>query len=442
MTSGQGMDGVYTAILEQIIGQGGDKGKLGMGVLMWVSQSERPLEPEELRYALAIEEDLTGLDPENMPTIETLLSCCLGLATVDKESRVELIHLTLKEYLERHPNIFGSSHAKMADVCLTYLNFPTIQELPLNLWEHLGKIPFLGYASCYWGVHARKELTGRTRSLALQHLDRYEHHVSARLFQVSQKVWTYYDGRHAPSRFTGLHAIACFGITEMATTLIRLGSYDVNGEDSLGCTPLMWAARNNNRGVCDVLLGLGDADPNIIDSRGETPLFMASADGHEDIVKLLLEREDVVSDSPNSAGQTALSVAAQNGNEGIVKLLRQRKDVSPDLPDNGCQTLLSQATGNKHDGGMEPRFERPCVNSETLEACILESSSPVPTPSGYNHPQKVTSHQFPDDCPQSQSRASEDGSVEPENMGRMSVRRGCTLRKVWWAWLAKCCGRR
>ena len=110
---------------------------------MWVSQSEQPLCPAELRYALAIQEDSSELDPENMPTIETLLSCCLGLATVDEGgSRVQLIHSTLEEYLGRYPDHFDSVHAKMADVCLTYLNSPTIRNQPPDLWEHLGTIPF------------------------------------------------------------------------------------------------------------------------------------------------------------------------------------------------------------------------------------------------------------------------------------------------------------
>jgi len=285
MTCGLGMDSIYAAIMERITGQGGDKGKLGMGILMWISQSERPLGPEELRYALAIEEDSLELDPENMPTIETLLGCCLGLATVDEGgSKVRLIHSTLQEYLGRYPTHFDGAQAKMAKVCLTYLNSPTIQNLLPDLWEHLGTIPFLNYASCYWGTHARKELTERTKSLALQLLDRYDHNVSAKFLQVNQRFWTYYGGHHVPNRFTGLHAIACFGIAEIAADLIKSGSCDVNGKDSLGCTPLMWAARNNNGGVCEVLLELGDADPNIVDSRWETALLMASANGHESIV--------------------------------------------------------------------------------------------------------------------------------------------------------------
>ena len=316
MTSGQGMDGVYAAILERIIGQDDDKGKLGMEVLMWITHSERPLSPEELRYALAIEEDSTEIDPENMPTTETLLRCCLGLATVDDGgSRVRLIHLTLKEYLGRHPELFGSAHAKMAEVCLTYLNSQTIQKLPPNLWEHLRMIPFLDYASSYWGVHAKKELTERTRSLALQLLDRYDHHVSAKILQVNQRFWTYYDSQHTPSRFSGLHAIACFGIAEIAKVLIKLEGCDVNGRDSLGCTPLMWAARNNNRGVCKVLLELGDANPSISDSRGETPFFVASVDGHEGVVKLLLKGKTVNPDSPDNGGQTLLPLVFATSGE-------------------------------------------------------------------------------------------------------------------------------
>ena len=92
MTSGLGMDGAYSATLEQIMGQDGDRGKLGIGVLMWVSQSERPLRIEELCQAIEIEGS-SELDHENSPAIETLLSYCIGLATLDERRlRFRLIH--------------------------------------------------------------------------------------------------------------------------------------------------------------------------------------------------------------------------------------------------------------------------------------------------------------------------------------------------------------
>ena len=189
----------------------------------------------------------------------------------------------------------------MGDVCLTYLNSQTIQNLPPDLWKYMGKIPLLDY----WGVHARKELTERTKLLAPQLLRQYDHHASAKILQVNQRFRTYYNGWLTPSGFTGLHAIACSGIVETAKTLIELGGCDVNGRDSLGCTPLMWAARHNNSGVCEALLELGDADPSIRDMEGETALSTAIKGGHEDIVKLL-ERQDVIPDSHNNSSQTPL----------------------------------------------------------------------------------------------------------------------------------------
>ena len=84
MTNGLGVGGAYATTLERIRGQDGDKGKLGIEVLMWISQPERPLLAEELCHALAIETDSTELDLQNVPAIGTLLSCCLGLVTVDE----------------------------------------------------------------------------------------------------------------------------------------------------------------------------------------------------------------------------------------------------------------------------------------------------------------------------------------------------------------------
>ena len=362
VTSGLGIDGAYGATLDRIRGQGGDRGKFGMEALMWVSRSERPLTAEELCYALGIEEDSTELDPETVPAIETLLSCCLGLVTVDEGgSRVRLIHLTLQEYLSGHPNLFGSAHSKMADVCLTYLNFQSIKDLPSNLLKPPKTTPFLDYASCYWGAHARKDLTDDTKTLALQLLDRYETHVSSRILQVNQ-IWAHYHLQSSWGGFTGLHAIACFGVAEIATALINLGGWEVDMKDSSSYTPLWWAVRNNNREVCEILLELGGVDPNIRDNRGRTPLLIASVAGHEGIVRLLLEREEVDPDPPDNDGQTALRVAVEGGHEDIVKLLLEREEVNPDSCDKDGRTPLWAAASWGHEGMVKLLVERKDVN--------------------------------------------------------------------------------
>ena len=316
MTNGLGMGGAYGATMDRIQGQDGDRGKFGMEVLMWVSRSGRPLGSEELCHALGIEEDSKEVDPENVPAIEKFLSCCLGLVTVDeKKSRVRLIHLTLHEYLGGRPDLLSSAHTKMADICLTDLNLQSIKNLPPTLQKPPETAPFLHYASCYWGVHAGKESTERTKTLALQLLYQYDHHVAARMLLVGQGFSYRLPGIR--NRGTdGLHTIACFRVAEIATAMIKSGGCERDRRDSRGYTPLLWAAEKNNREVCDVLLEFRGADPKLRDVNGWTPLFLAS------IVKLLLERKEVNPNPYDNDGNTPLSLATEEGHKGIVKLLQ------------------------------------------------------------------------------------------------------------------------
>ena len=120
---GLGLEGAYGETLGRIKRQGGGRARLGMAALMWVSHSERPLKVDALCHALGVEIGSPDLDDDNVPSIETLLSCCQGLVAVDKEaSTIRLIHFTLQEYLQAHPELFGAAHSEMAETCLNYLN--------------------------------------------------------------------------------------------------------------------------------------------------------------------------------------------------------------------------------------------------------------------------------------------------------------------------------
>ncbi|RPB03391.1 hypothetical protein L873DRAFT_1670282, partial [Choiromyces venosus 120613-1] len=54
MVGGLELGNAYEATLERIRAQGGEKSKLAMATLMWVSHSERPLQVDELCHALAV----------------------------------------------------------------------------------------------------------------------------------------------------------------------------------------------------------------------------------------------------------------------------------------------------------------------------------------------------------------------------------------------------
>ena len=179
--TGVDLDSVYTQTLQRIKEQKGDRSRLGMEVLMWVSHAERPLGIDELRHALAVEMDSTDLDPENIRPQDTVLGSCLGLAVIDAEtSTVRLIHYTLQEYLSR-PGILPDVHNVLAQSCLAYLNYKQVKGLPANKVPNLEDMPFLEYSSLYWGRHAKVKLSDRAKYLALELLNRAGNHISSTL---------------------------------------------------------------------------------------------------------------------------------------------------------------------------------------------------------------------------------------------------------------------
>ena len=427
MGNGLGLGGAYRAMLGRIRAQGGERARLGMAVLMWISHSRRPLEVDELCHAIAIRIGSSDLDNDQIPAIPTWLSCCQGLVMVDKgASTVRLIHFTLQEYLGTHSDLFGKAHATMAETCLTYLNFQHVKDLSACASLDRRGMPFLEYSSLYWGTHMRMERSDRAKTLVLELLGRWDSHIAAKYLWKSVKKGLPYYCYATDKPFPGLHCISYFGIADVADTLIQMNRWDVNQRDSAGMTPLIWAARyghedvvllllqqkhikpdqrdregrtalswaaeNGHEGMVRFFLGPQFVNPGSMGrlwgaplimgqifgpryvnpdapdmSYGLTPLSWAAKNGHEGIVKLLLERKDVNLNSPDTRdGPRLLLWAARNGHEGIVKLLLERKDVTPDTPDTLYgRTPLSLAAGNGHEGIVKLLLERKDVTPDT-----------------------------------------------------------------------------
>jgi len=428
MEGGLGLGGAYGAMVGRIKAQGGERARLGMAVLMWISHSRRPLQVGELCQAVAIRIGSSDLDNDEIPAIPIWLSCCQGLVMVDKgASTVRLIHFTLQEYLGTHSDLFRKAHATMAETCLTYLNFQHVKDLSAGASPDRRGMPFLEYSSLYWGIHMRMERSDRAKTLALELLGRWDSHTAAKYLWESVIKVVPNCNYVTDKPFPGLHCISYFGIADVADTLIQMNRWDVNQKDGAGMTPLIWAARyghedvvllllqqkriqpdqrdtyggrtalswaagNGHEGVVRLFLGPQFINPGSIGrlwgaplivgqmfgSRyvnpdapdtlyGQTPLSWAADNGYEGIVKLLLERKDVTPDTPDTLyGRTPLSWAAGNGHEGIVKLLLERKDVTPDTPDTRFgRTPLSWAADEGHEGVVKLLLERKDVNFNT-----------------------------------------------------------------------------
>jgi len=357
MTNGLELGDIYGATIERIQGQDGDKSRLGMTTLMWISHAERPQRADELCHALAVQPGSTDFDVGNIPSMSTLVNCCQGLITVDKEaSTVRLIHFTLQEYLSAHPDLFTKPHSAMAEICLTYLNSKQVKALSIAPSPDTQDTPLLEYCSVYWGVHAKRELSDYGRSLALVLLKEDYSQISTELLFAHEGLYLGSENTYHP--FSGLHCASFFGIVEVVAALIEVGGSDINGGDSCGRTPLLCAAHNGHEEVVKILLGQGEVNPDKADKWGRTPLLHAAQNGHEGVVRVLLEREEVNPDGADEDGETPLSYASFYGHEGVVKILLEREEVNPDKPNRWGSTPLSYATRSGNEPVVKILLER------------------------------------------------------------------------------------
>ena len=381
MSNGVGLGGAYDATMERIKAQDGEKVKLAMATLMWVSHSDRPLQVDELCHALAVEVGSADFDPDNVPLIATLLGCCQGLIAVDKEaSTVRLIHYTLQEYLSSYPDLLATAHSVIAETCLTYLNSRQVKGLPPYPLPDDRSIPFLKYSSRYWGTHAKREFSDRAMLLALELLSRYETHISATsLLTQSRGGYDFSDGFHGTngsSLFSALHCASFFGIAELVNTLIDNKVSGINQRDCTGATPLLWAAENGHEEVVMLLSNQENIGPGKPDEQGRTPLWYAASGGHEGVVKTLLERKNVDPNFPDNEGRTPLLMSAVGGEEGVAKILLERKYINPNYRDHGGRTALWFAAGLGREGLVKTLLERKdvdpnCPDNQGLMALLL-----------------------------------------------------------------------
>ena len=331
--------------------------ELGMQVLMWIHFAYRPLELAELQHALAVEKGLMEFDADNIPSCKALLDCCLGLVLVDEETMtVRFVHYTLQEYFRNQERTeFPNGYSYIAETCLTYLTFSNLRlhcTYLRSLEEKIAEYPFLNHAARYWGTYVRRndERNDDLRKLANVLVD----HENGQPPCAIQALYKYLNPKsYIAQRFSGIHALAYFGLGEF---MINFSEIDL--EDESGRTPLSWAAEYGHEAVVRLLMKRDDVDMNAPDDYRKTPLLMAAEKGHEAIVQLLIESGDVDINAPDNDRMTPFLMAAEKGQEAVVLLLIQRGDVDINAEDRRGFTALSVAAANGHEGIVRLLIER------------------------------------------------------------------------------------
>jgi ankyrin repeat protein len=356
--------------MHRINGQVTDLKIMALDVLAWITCAKRPLTTVELRHALAIEPDESEFNEDNISDLDDIVSVCAGLVTVTPDASgdiIRLVHYTAQEYFERSwSRWFPDAHSNIATACVTYLSFDAFQTgiclTDADFEARLDEYPLYSYAAKYWGNHAREQPLDESVMMSLLENTPKLHACVQGIFALrSYSSYGEYSLR-VPLGFTGSHLAAYFGLISAVRSITSQcdQSYMV---DSMGRTPLTWAAYNGHHAVVKFYLENG-VNASEMDGDGRTPLSLAASMGWFNVVSLLLEYH-VDPDVRDIDDQTALSWAAYQGHVEVAQLLLQ-KGASPDSRDANGQTQLSWAASNGCVGIVELLLDH-CVDVESQD---------------------------------------------------------------------------
>ncbi|TGJ79046.1 hypothetical protein E0Z10_g9716 [Xylaria hypoxylon] len=371
--------------------------------IQWLLFSSQPLAPEELYFAIlsGTESDQIQLwdreeaSPDRIDKF--ILNCSKGLAESTRSSAptVQFIHESVRDFLLKENGLLsvwsdldasfqGTSHARLASCCQTYLRAELISPvMPHRMFEQeLAKeaerlrqsikhqAPFLGYAVCHVLYHAEMasehglrqrgfvESLSFSKWLEIHHVFRHDscgylspnasiHYILARLNMV-RLLKEYTDDINcwqveAEQFGTPLFAALATGNDDMVKLLLK-AQLEKTQPDS---------------GLHDMLRNIANRtniftrmSPNFRYSMHRSLLAYAAEQGDEAVLACYLAAHASAVDRRDSDGRTPLSYAAQHSYQTIVRmLLEQASTFSVNTNSRSCtgRTPLSYAAEMGHE---------------------------------------------------------------------------------------------
>ncbi|KAF0329553.1 ankyrin repeat protein, partial [Colletotrichum asianum] len=290
----------YREMIERITRQSPELRNLGLKTLAWITHSRRPLTTDEIQYALAIQDGDNEFNPEQMTKVETLISVCAGLATIEKGTNtVRLVHFTTQEYLiSGKDELFGDAHAYIASSCATCLCFGGAFKIGQGVPGRPANRDYklLAYAARSWGYHASRASSVLPSIIKLLNdADRVgfiavlvvEGVALGEWEDVDDALWLSLNAdKMSHMKSAGIYLAAHFGLAAVIEHLNQQQS-NVDFEAPIGFTPLILATRAGDESTVKVLLEKG-ASVDRTNRHGETVLTYAWKEGHESIVGQLI----------------------------------------------------------------------------------------------------------------------------------------------------------
>ena len=271
-----GIDETYSEAWHRVCTQTPQQARLGKRILSWIIHATRPLKVQELRYALAIEDNDEEIDPDGLLDAEKLTSFCAGLVVVDEQRGLfSLVHPTTQEYFDKNKDVlFPAAHENIAATCITYLGMkPFRDEGALDdlhaFHERHSTCHLLGYAVVNWGSHAAMAGSEKAKHDSLSLLNNESVRAAAwqalHLNTVGESEldaeWPMDHENEGEldkdeSASGALHVAAYFGLINVVQIFLELGN-DVEELDRGGRTPLYWAIMGKQNKMLEFLLEHG-----------------------------------------------------------------------------------------------------------------------------------------------------------------------------------------
>lgn len=272
-----GLCQTYDRIWGRIAGEFTDdtQKKWALKTLQWVLCAKRPLSPEEILEATALELLDTAMDstfkPERMASsLEYLIHVCGNFVALDERTgRLHFVHYSVQEYLGRKQE-FKSSEQTVAEHCITALG-----RRRNSRSRDFSKL--YDYAAHYWQEHARcwEEIDPRIGDFIQQFL--FNNRCFRNWWSVISDCPVHPSVRNMPYR-----VLAHSNLPIILQYVQQQGSRDWQ-TDALSISALY-----GFREVVEICLNQG-ADVHAIGPYGGSALQCASSNGFEKIVDILLD---------------------------------------------------------------------------------------------------------------------------------------------------------
>ena len=359
----EGIDKTYSEAWHRVCTQIPDRADLGKRILLWIIHATRPLRVQELRHAIAIEDNDEEIDPDGLLDAEKLTSFCAGLVVVDRRRGLfSLVHPTTQEYFDKHKEVlFPAGHEHIAAKCITYLCMkPFRDEGALDnlgaFYKRRWTCYLLGYTAVNWGFHAAMAGSEKAKDHSVSLLNNEP--VRAAAWQALQlntagaqdigPEWPRAHGGYqavfdaSKSFSVAIHIAAYFGLISVVKSLLELGT-DVDQLDGTGRSPLHWAITGKQNKMLKLLLEHG-ANANAERTEGyrnlrrwyrsgrwALPLMTTAFLDNGTAIKCLLDHGAQINKRTRvGMVKTALSVA----------LHRQRRSATQVLLENGADVNI------------------------------------------------------------------------------------------------------